>query len=297
MDKTTWRDPALGTPGEIALPSGSVRYFDAGRGEPLVFVHGLLVNANLWRHLVSMLEREFRCICLDLPLGSHTTPMPSHADLRPPALADVIGDALERLCLDDVTLIGNDTGGALCQLLITGRPDRIGRMVLTSCDYRHNFPPAMFRYLKVAARIPGALPVLLAQMRVRRLRRLPVAYGWLTSHRLDPLVEDSYMRPSITIPGVRRDLRRVLRALDPQYTNEAADRLRHVEKPALIAWSAEDRVFSASDAEQLARDLPNARLEWVRGARTFSPEDQPGRLSALISDFARAGTPSGASPL
>ena len=149
--------------------------------------------------------------------------------LRPPALADVIGDARERLALDDVTLIDDDTGGALCQLLITRGPERIGRLVLTSCDYRDNFPPAMFRYLKVAARVPGALPALLAQMRVRRLRRLPFAYGWLASHRLDPLVEDSSMRPSITIRGVRRDLRRVVRALDPRYTTEAADRLRHVE--------------------------------------------------------------------
>jgi pimeloyl-ACP methyl ester carboxylesterase len=213
VNTTTWRDPALGKPGEIALSSGSVRYFDVGRGAPLVFVHGLLVNANLWRHVVSMLEDKFRCICLDLPLGSHTTPMRSDTDLRPPALADMIGDALERLSLDDVTLIGNDTGGALCQIIITRHPARIGRLVLTSCDYRDNFPPPMFRYLKVAARIPGALAVLLAQMRVRRLRRLPFAYGWLTCNRLDPLVEDSYMRPSITIGGVRRDLRRVLRGL------------------------------------------------------------------------------------
>jgi pimeloyl-ACP methyl ester carboxylesterase len=177
VDKTTWRDPALRRPGGVALPSGSVRYFDVGRGAPLVFVHGLLVNANLWRHVVSMLEREYRCICLDLPLGAHTTPMRSDADLRPPALADVIGDALEQLALDGVTLIGNDTGGALCQPLVTRRPERIGRLVLTSCDYRDNLPPAMFRYLTVAARIPGALPALLAQMRVRRLRRLRLPTG------------------------------------------------------------------------------------------------------------------------
>ena len=91
--------------------------------------------------------------------------------------------------------MGNDTGGALCQMLVTSRPERIGRLVLTSCDYRDNFPPPMFAYFKPAARIPGAFRVLLAPMRFRAPRRLPIAFGWLTKRPIDREAEDSYMLP------------------------------------------------------------------------------------------------------
>ena len=165
-DKATWRDEALGAPRELGLPQGRLRCFEAGTGSPIVFVHGLLVNANLWRKVVAELAPAFRCISLDLPLGSHTLPMPEAADLTPHGLADLIADALESLALEEVvTLVGNDTGGALCQMLVTRRPERIGRLVLTSCDYRDNFPPPMFRYVRPAAAIRGAmmLPMRLAR--------------------------------------------------------------------------------------------------------------------------------------
>ena len=151
-DKATWRDPALGTARELDLPGGRLRCFEAGKGAPIVFVHGLLVNANLWRKVVAKLSPDFRCIALDLPLGSHTLPMPENADLSVYALAALIADAIEELGLEDVTLVGNDTGGALCQVVVTRRPERIGRLVLTSCDYRDDFPPAMFGYLRFMPR-------------------------------------------------------------------------------------------------------------------------------------------------
>ena len=178
-EKATWRDPALGAARELELPQGPIRYFEAGSGEPIVFVHGLLVNANLWRKVVARLSPEFRCIALELPLGSHTLPMPAGADLTPHGLADLIADAIEALALEEVALVGNDTGGALCQMVVTRRPERIGRLVLTSCDYRDNFPPKMFRYLKLAVAIPGAMRLLMLPMRLRAPRRLPFAFGWL----------------------------------------------------------------------------------------------------------------------
>ena len=285
--KATWRDPALGIARELDLPQGRLRCFDAGSGPPIVFAHGLLVNANLWRKVVTRLSPEFRCIALDLPLGSHTLPMPDAADLTPPGLADLITEALEALALDAVTLVGNDTGGALCQIVVTRRPTRVARLVLTSCDYRDNFPPWMFRYFKPASVIPGAMRLLMLPMRFRAPRRLPFAYGWLVTQPIDREAEDSYLLPAMTAPGVARDLKRVIRCIDTRYTNEAADRLGGFDKPALIAWSRDDRFFKAEHAERLARDLPNARLEWIQGSRSFSPEDQPGRLAELIADFVR----------
>src|SRR5262249_27347283 len=125
-EKATWRDPALGVARELDLPQGRLRYFEAGNGAPIVFAHGVLVNANLWRKVVARLSPEFRCIVLDLPLGSHTLPMPEAADLTPHGLADLIADAVEALALEGVTLVGNDTGGALCQMVVTRRAPGAG---------------------------------------------------------------------------------------------------------------------------------------------------------------------------
>jgi pimeloyl-ACP methyl ester carboxylesterase len=286
-EKATWRDPALGVARELDLQEGRIRCFDGGSGPPIVFAHGLLVNANLWRKVVASLSPEFRCIALDLPLGSHTLPMPADADLTPHGLADLIADALEALALEQVTLVGNDTGGALCQMVVTRRPERVGRLVLTSCDYRDNFPPPMFRYLKAAAAIPGAMKLLMLPMRLRAPRRLPFAFGWLVKRPIDREAEDSYLLAGMAIPGVERDLKRFVKGIDTRYTNEAADRLGQFERPVLIAWSRDDRFFKPAHAERLAHELPNARLEWIENARSLSPEDEPARLAELITSFAR----------
>jgi pimeloyl-ACP methyl ester carboxylesterase len=291
MEKATWRDEALGPPRELDLPQGRLRCFAAGTGPPIVFAHGLLVNANLWRKVVADLAPSFRCISLDLPLGAHTLPMPEGSDLTPHGVADLIADAIESLALENVTLVGNDTGGALCQMVVTRRPERIGRLVLTSCDYRDDFPPRMFRYLKPAAALPGAMKLLTAPMRLRAPRRLPFAFGWLVTRPIDREAEDSYVLPGMTVHGVDRDFKRIMKAVHPRYTNEAADRLREFDKPALIAWSSDDRLFKPAHARRLADDLPNARLEWIANARAFSPEDQPGRLAELIAGFVREQKP------
>jgi pimeloyl-ACP methyl ester carboxylesterase len=145
----------------------------------------------------------------------------------------------------------------------------------------------MFRYFKPAAAIPGAMKLLMLPMRLRAPRRLPFAYGWLVKRPIDRQAEDSYLLAGMTILGVERDLKRVIKGMDTRSTNEAADRLGQFEKPVLIAWSRDDRFFRPEHAERLAEDLPNARLEWIENARSFSPEDEPARLAELIEAFVR----------
>ena len=286
-DRASWRSDELGPARVLDLDGGRrIRAHVTGDGPPLVFAHGALVNANLWRKVVPRLD-GFTRVTLDLPLGSHLEPMPKGADLRPPALANLIADAIEALELDEVTLIGNDTGGALTQLVATSRPERLGAIVLTSCDAFDNFPPRLFRVALAPARLPGAIPVAFGGLRLRPFRRLPFAFGWLTSSPIDRDAEDSYVLPVLTRREIRPDVRKLLGGLDPSYTLDAAAKLTSWRKPALIAWSAEDRFFPREHAERLAQVIPDARLEWIEGARTFSPEDRPERLAELILDFAR----------
>jgi pimeloyl-ACP methyl ester carboxylesterase len=284
-ERATWRSADLGPARTPDLGGGRrIRAHATGDGPPIVFVHGVLVNANLWRKVVPRLH-GFTRVTLDLPLGSHLEPMPKGADLRPAALADLIGDAIELLDLSDVTIVGNDTGGGLTQILAAHRPDRLGALVLTSCDAFENFPPPFFRVVLAPALIPGAIPVAFGGLRLRPLRRLPIAYGWLTMEPIDPEAEDSYVLPVLTRKEIRRDLRRVLGGLDPAETLDAAAKLTAWDKPALIAWSERDRFFPPEHGERLAKVIPGARFEVIEGARTFSPEDRPERLAEVLGAF------------
>jgi pimeloyl-ACP methyl ester carboxylesterase len=290
-DRARWRSEELGLAHTLELSQGPLRYHEAGEGPVIVFAHGVLVNANLWRKVVGRLSDRFRCIALDLPLGSHIDPMPG-ADLSPPGVAEIIADALDALELDNVTLVGNDSGGAICQFLAVRRPERLGRLVLTSCDSFERFPPKLFSFLGPLARVPRAIPLLFAPLRLRAPRRLPIAFGFLTNEPIDRQAEDSYVLPPLTRRELREDFARFARGIEPGALVEAGERLRGFDRPALIAWSAEDKLFPRSDAERLAAALPDARIEWIEGARTFSAEDQPERLAAAIRGFVLAQEPS-----
>jgi pimeloyl-ACP methyl ester carboxylesterase len=280
-----WRAPELGEARTLELDGGRLNVHVSGEGPPVVLVHGLLVNANLWRGVVPRLN-GFTRMAIDMPLGSHLVAMPARR-LTPDDLGALIGEAVQALGLEDVTLVGNDTGGALCQIVASHRPSWLGRLVLTSCDAFEHFPPPMLKPLFMQLSLPGGALAALAPMRLRAARRLPIAYGMLTHHRIPDQPSDSYVLPALQDADIRADLVRVARGIDSCHTRQAAERLKSFDRPALIAWSADDRFFPRADGERLARTIPNARFELVQGARTFSPEDRPGQLADLIAEFAR----------
>jgi pimeloyl-ACP methyl ester carboxylesterase len=286
-DNTFWRSPGLGTARDINVPGGKLRVFEAGdpSAPTIVFVHGLLVNANLWRKVVPQLSDRFRCVTLDLPLGSHELALPN-ADLSSTGLADLITAALDSLDVEDVTLVGNDTGGGLCQIAITRDQSRVGRLFLTSCDAFENFPPSFFNYLKISARIPGAFRFGFAPLRFEGMRHLPLAFGWLVHRKIDREATDSYVLPVLTAAGPRNDVRRLLPQFDPGVLLDATAKFGSFKKPVLIAWSEDDKFFPPAHAERLAKAFPDARVEWIADSRTFSPEDQPGRVAELVGEFA-----------
>jgi pimeloyl-ACP methyl ester carboxylesterase len=276
---------------EARLSQGTIRYTDRGEGEPLLFVHGLLVNGRLWEPLVDRLQERFRCIVPDLPLGSHATPMSADADLSAPGVAAIVAELITSLGLERVTLVGNDSGGAISQLVATRHPDRVGRLILTNCDLYENFPPKLFAYLPLAARIPGAFTVLSQSMRLRPLRRTPIAFGVLTKRRLDSELLEAWVRPGIGDAAVRRDARKFLRDSSPAQTVQAAEDLARFRAPTLFAWAPEDRWFRIADAERLAASMPNARIERIADAKTFISLDQPERLAEVIAAFVRETEP------
>jgi pimeloyl-ACP methyl ester carboxylesterase len=281
------RPTALGTSRDVTLAHASVRIFESGPsdGPPVVFVHGVLVNADLWQHVVPRLAAAgLRCIAVDWPLGSHDLPAPD-ADLTPPGVADLVAELLVELDLHDVTVVGNDSGGAITQILITRNPERIARVVLTPSDSFERFFPPLFAALPVAARVPGAPKVLTQALRARWIQRLPIGFGWLTKRPIPDDVVDSFLRPSRDRREIREDLTRFLRTVHRRHTLAAAEKLGGFDRPVLLAWAAEDRVFPISLAERLAERLPDATIARIDDSLTFVPLDQPEVLADLIVDF------------
>jgi pimeloyl-ACP methyl ester carboxylesterase len=272
---------------EAHLPQGTIRYRELGTGEPIVLVHGLLVNSFLWADVAEQLAKDFRVIAPDLPLGSHTQPLKAGTDLTPPGLAKLIADFMAALDLDGVTLVGNDTGGALCQLVAIHHGERIARLVLTPCDAYEAFPPPAFAGLMALGRVPGAVWALAQSMRPRFAQRLPIAYGWLSKTPIAVDTMRSFLRPVQTDRRIRLELAAAMRGVDKRHTLEAATHFGAFEKPVLIAWAREDHFFKYSTAERLAGDFPNATLEPIEDSLTFVSIDQPQRLSELITAFVR----------
>jgi pimeloyl-ACP methyl ester carboxylesterase len=276
---------ALGERRTVEVPAGTIEYRERGSGRPLVFVHGVGVNGDLWRAVVPELAGDFRCIAPDLPLGGHSLPLGDGTDLSLPGLARIVADFVEALGLDDVVIVANDTGGAVSQSLVGRHPERIGALVLTSCDAFEKFPPAPQLYLKPASRVPVLLWLVAWAVRFKAIQRTPTAYGWTTKRPIDPAIMDSYTRPIRTIAGVREDLRRLLLAVDTRYTHEAAESLRGFDKPALVLWAEDDKLFPREHGKRLADLLPQGSFEIIPDSRTFIPEEQPGRLAGRVRDF------------
>ena len=280
---------------QVELSAGTIEYQDAGAGPPLVFLHGLLMDASLWEDVITGLSPAFRCLAPTLPLGAHHIPVRPDADLSLPAIAGLVTEFLDRLDLHDVTLIGNDTGGALVQLLMAGGAPRVGRVVLASCDAFGNFPPGLTgKTLALAGKLPPALfGLFMQQLRLRAVRRLPLAFGWLT--RRGDAATARWLQPVLHQPEIRRDTVRMLRAAlsDTGLLLRAADGLAGFGRPALVVWAREDKVMPPEHGARLAALLPDARLVEVADSYTLIPLDQPAELAGAIRAFTRApsGTP------
>lgn len=276
---------ALGERKTVDLPAGTLEYRERGSGPPMVFAHGAAMNGDLWRKVVPEFAGDHRCFALDLPLGGHSIPLRGEPDLSLFGCADIVADFLDALDLSDVALVANDTGGAISQAVVAARPERLGRLVLTSCDAFENFPPKAVAYLKPTSRVPPAFWALTQAMRFELCQRLPIAYGWATHRPIEPRIMDSYLTGIRTNPGVRRDFARVLQAAEPSDTVRAADRLPTFDRPALVVWAADDKFFPREHGQRLAELLPHGRFELVEDSRTFIPEDNPAALVRLVREF------------
>jgi pimeloyl-ACP methyl ester carboxylesterase len=273
---------------EIELSAGTIEYQDSGGSGPvLVLLHGLMMDASLWDGTIAGLTADHRCVAPTLPFGAHRRPMHDDADLSLPGIARLVAEFLDRLDLREVTLVGNDTGGALVQLLMCDGNPRVTRAVLASCDAFDNFPPGLTgKTLLLTGKLPAPLfGLFMQQMRLRAVRRLPIAFGWLTLR--GDAATARWMKPVMTQPEIRRDTVRVLRAAaaDTNLLLETADSLPGFNHPALVVWASGDRVMPAEHGRRLAQLLPHGQLVQLEDSYTLIPLDQPARFAEIIREF------------
>ena len=266
---------------EVQVPQGTVRVYEEGEGPALVFVHGLLVSHTLWELVTGRLADAHRCVSIDLPLGAHRTPMRPDADLSPRGVAALIAAVMEELDLRDVVLVGNDTGGALCQLVVAHHPERLAGLVLTTCDAYEHFPPPA---LKPMLLLPRSERIGDAFLRLGRFAPVRDALIAPVNKRRSKARSQAWVEALASDAGVRRDVLRFIARIDNSDTVAAAPALKQFSRPALVVWTRGDRFFPEADGRRLAKDL-SAPFELLDDTRTFIPLDQPDRLAELIRSF------------
>jgi pimeloyl-ACP methyl ester carboxylesterase len=277
------------------LPQGRLAYRTAGptssSSPPVVFVHGILVDARLWEPVATRLAAEgIRSYAPTLPFGSHQRPMNSDADLSPHGIARLMLDFIAVLGLNGVTIVGNDTGGAICQVMLGADTSRIGAAVLTNCDALGTFPPRGLAPLFGALRHPALVTGLVPGLRSEKIRRGPLAYGPLTSRPIDPVLTLDWVRP-LAEAAIRRDLAKFARGVHPRVLLDAASRFGQFTGSVRILWGEADRFFRPELGRQLSEAFPHATFSTVPGARTFLPLDHPGEVAAEITAAIRDTAP------
>ncbi len=268
---------------EIETSVGAMRYRDVGEGSAVVMIHGALVDSRIYDRVVERLVGTHRVIVPDLPLGSHTIPLDADAELSPPVVADMVLELIGSLDLDDLTLVGNDSGGAICQMLLAHDASRVGRLVLTTCDAFEVFPPPPFTYMRWLPRIPGAVWEMGQLMRFGWARRSPIAFGNLSRDTIpDELLAD-WTRPVRVDRDIRRDAKKLMLGIDVDDLNAASERLVDFDKPATVLWGSEEPYFPTELAERLVATLPQGRLVWVDNTSTYVPWDRPDAVAEAIA--------------
>jgi pimeloyl-ACP methyl ester carboxylesterase len=282
---------------QLELTAGVIDYEDTGGDGPvLVLLGGLVMDGSVWDPVLQDLRRDHRCVVPTLPLGGHRRPMRRDADLTLGGYGRMLSELLERLDLHEVTLVQNDHAAAL--VLAGEHPARVARLVISSCEAFENYPPGLpGKNMRLTGFVPGGIFLAMQALRLRPLRRLPVAFGWMAKRPLPDALLDRWLRPLQTQRGVRRDLRKYVTSARRGEMVDVCERLRGFSRPTLVVWTPEDRVQRPEHGRRLAALLPDARLVEIRDSYTLIMRDQPEAFATSIRQFvAQAGGRPSAGP-
>jgi pimeloyl-ACP methyl ester carboxylesterase len=272
--------------------SGDLSYLDIGAGPVALFVHGIATNAYLWRHVISAVASQRRCIALDLPLHGRSPVTPGQ-DLSVAALAAALEDFCAELGLTGIDLVANDTGGAIAQIFAARHPQRLATLTLTDCDTADNLPPEAFKpMIDVAA--AGNLAPAAVEMFANLDAATQVSFGSSYEHldQVDREVIRAYLEPCLGTLERAREFERLLTALDANDLHAVTPQLSQLAVPTLIVWGTDDEFFDVRWAYWLRDTIPGAaRVVTVDGARLLFPEERPMDLVPHLQQHWATATP------
>jgi pimeloyl-ACP methyl ester carboxylesterase len=274
----------------VETPSGRISYTEAGSGPVALFVHGVVLNKYLWRRQLAELSDIRRCIALDL-LAHGDTEIAPDQDVSVTANAKMLREFLDALRIDQVDLIGNDSGGGISQIFAALNPGRIQTLTITNSDAHDNWPPEAFKPFVDMAIAGGLKDTLNAMLSDKAIFRSPGALGPAYEHPENVSDEDIeiYLRPHIRTEQRTRDLQRFVAAFDNQHTLAIEPQLRTLKAPTLIVWGTDDIYFPVKWAHWLAETIPGAKepVE-LKDARIFFPEERAEVFNKLLRDHLTA---------
>ena len=255
---------------KVRTASGNIAYAEQGEGPVALFVHGVLLNGHLWRYQLAHLSGMRRCIAVDL-LAHGGTEISRHQDLSVTANARMLEEFIDALHIDEVDLVGNDSGGGIAQISAASHPARVRSLTLTNCDTHDNWPPEAFRpFLAMAA--DGGLPgVLNAMLSDKNVYRSPQALGPAYEHpeRVTDDTIDAYLRPLVQTVSTRAIWGVSWRPSTATSAIEA--RLKTLTAPTLIVWGTDDVYFDVKWSHWLAGTIPGTRRRVELESRIFFP--------------------------
>ncbi|MBO0678822.1 alpha/beta fold hydrolase [Mycolicibacterium sp. S2-37] len=263
--------------------SGAISYLDVGRGRTAVFIHGLMTNTLLWRHVIAATASDRRrCVAVDLPGHGHTPPAAADADVTLTGLAQRVIELIDHLGVQRVDLVANDTGGAVAQIVAARLGDRLATLTLTDCDTEGNTPPWPFAPVTAVARV-GLLPAIGLYLAARRwLLRAVLAIGYRHPRELSDDIIDAYGRPVLGTAESSRALARIIMALSSDDLAAIRPELTALQAPTLIVWGTSD-FFRAKWAHRLAALIPaTVAIEWIEGARMHFPDERAHHFCDLL---------------
>lgn len=280
----------------VRLSGGELEYLDQGQGEPVVMLHPFLTDTRHYRKVAAELAKTHRCVRPLLPLGAHRVALDPDAGNTPLDVARRVAELIEALDLGPVTLVGNDSGGAIAQLVAAHHRHCVAKLVLSNCDAYEVFPPQAFAYLGVVGRWAAPLRITswLLQ-RVKWLRHMPLTFGRLSQTKLPDALVQSYVEP-LGRADIARDTAKLCASIDPKQTIEAARILSERPLPLRLVWGTADPFFSLSLAQRLARDIAGAELITLPGVMAFVPEDAAPELCAAVRAGSATAAVMGAAP-
>ena len=260
----------------VEIPSGRISYLEQGSGPVALFVHGVLLNSYLWRHQLAGLSDIRRCIAVDL-LAHGDTEIAPDQDVSVTVNAKMLREFLDALAIDQVDLVGNDSGGGIAQIFAALNPERVRSLTLTNCDTHDNWPPEAFKPFLAMAASGGLSGTLNAMLSDKQVYRSAGALGPAYEHpeQVSDDTIETYLRPLVRSERRTHDLKRFLAAFDNSHTVAIQDQLKSLQAPTLIVWGTDDVYFDLKWSHWLADNIPGTRRRVeFKDARIFFPEER-----------------------